>query len=116
MGDNQNMKNMKKKMYRRMTALVAVFSLLVMLIACEKDEDESFTLSRRFSPPTVVATNGETSVTLAWLASLFTRPGEVEYVVEVSKEPTFGTIDYTTTTADVSAVVTDENLAIKQDY
>jgi hypothetical protein len=115
MAINQNMNHMKKIILNRTVAIIAALCLTV-IVACEKDEDDTVNLSRQFAPSTVTSTNGETQITLNWTASLFTLPGEPEYVVEVSKDNTFSTIDYTASTQELTMVITDENLAIKQNY
>jgi hypothetical protein len=110
------LKDMKNIIYKINRLGVLVMSALVFAVACDKDEDKEFKLSRQFSPATIETLNGETQVALGWAPSLFTLPGEVEYIVEVSKDPTFSTIDYAATTTEAILVITDESLAIKQDY
>ena len=95
--------------------LVALFLFLAM--ACSKDEVGTLSLSRQFSPTKFTITNGETQSTVTWSASLFTTSGNVSYAVEVSDNADdFSTPVYTTTTTDVSIVLTDNDLVIKQNY
>ena len=95
--------------------IVALFLLLA--IACTKDEVGQLSLSRQFSPTKFTITNGETQSTVTWSASLFTISGQVTYAVEISdKADDFSTPAYTTTTSDVSVVLTDNMLTIKKDY
>src|SRR5690606_16092670 len=64
---------------------------------------------------TIETTNGETSVTINWSASLFTE-GAVEYVVEVSPTLEFTDIVHTVTSSEREVVITDEVLVVRQDY
>src|SRR4051812_32130641 len=104
---------MKTYIFNR--AKVGLVIILLVVIGCKKDE-ETLQLSRRFSPSTVTGVNGETSVKVSWPASLFTVPGEATYTIEVSKDPAFSVVDFTTTTGDLSVVITDDKLVVKQDY
>ncbi len=107
---------MNKSIHFKNTSRIAVVLLLLLVMACDKNEEE-LSLSRQFSPTKITSVNGETQVTLTWAASLFTLPGEVTYSVEISeKADDFTTPVYATTSSDVSVVVTDEKLAIKKDY
>jgi hypothetical protein len=91
--------------------------LLLLTVACAKDEVSQLSLSRQFSPSKFTLTNGETQSMVTWSASLFTIPGQVTYAVEISdKADDFSTPAYTTTTSDVSIVLTDNELTIKKDY
>lgn len=94
---------------------IYLMAFVILLVGCKKD-DETLQLSRRFAPSTVTGASGETSVTVSWPAALFTNLEAVDYTVEISKDNSFTTVDYTTTTSALSVVVTDEKLAIKQDY
>lgn len=91
--------------------------LLLLAVACNKEEVGQLSLSRQFSPTKFTITNGETQSTVTWSASLFTISGQVTYTVEISdKADDFSTPAYTTTTSDVSVVLTDNMLTIKKDY
>ena len=107
---------MKKIIYTIGAPGIAAVFLILLVVACKKDEDNEFALSRQFSPSTIATVNGETKVGLGWTPSLFTQPGEVEYVVEISKNVDFSAIAFTTTTSELILEITDETLAIKQDY
>jgi len=90
--------------------------LLFLAIACSKDEVGQLSLSRQFSPTKFTITNGETQSTVTWSASLFTTSGNVSYAVEVDSTTAFSNPAYTTTTSDVSVVLTDNILVIKKNY
>ena len=95
--------------------IVALFLLLA--VACSKDEVAQLSLSRQFSPTKFTITNGETQSTVTWSASLFTISGQVSYAVEVSDNvDDFSNPVYTSTTSDVSVVLTDNDLTIKKNY
>ncbi len=96
-------------------ARVILLVVLVFVLGCKKEE-ETLQLSRRFSPSTVTGTNGETSVKVSWPSSLFTLPGEATYAIDVSRDLTFSVVEFTTTTSDLSVVITDDKIAVKQDY
>lgn len=105
--------DMKKVNYK---SRLTIFFLLLLTMACTKKEDE-LKLSRQFSPAKISSTNGETQVTLTWSSSLFTVSGDVTYAIEISDNASdFTTPIYTTTTTDVTVVVTDETLVIKKNY
>jgi hypothetical protein len=105
------------KKYFFTAAQLSMIALVALLTGCKKDETESFVLSRQFAPSTVTGTNGETQVTIVWPASLFTVPASgVSYQLDVSKTNTFDVIDFTTTTTDLSVVLTDAKLTLRQDY
>lgn len=95
-------------------ARIMMLCTVVMVMGCKKDE--SMHLIRTFTPSSISSTNGETSVTLTWPAALFTTTGNVDYTVEVSKTTDFAVIAYTATTSDVTMVITDDKLVIKQSY
>jgi len=98
------------------TSLLLTFLFLVLSVACAKKEEE-LSLSRQFSPAKISSTNGETQVTLTWAASLFTLSGNVTYAIEISDNAEdFSAPAYTTTTTDVTVIVTDEQLTIKKSY
>src|SRR5688572_299709 len=115
---NLNFKTMKKMKYIFSVLKTAVIVFLFTATSCQKDDvSDEYSLSRRFAPPAFRSTNGETQVTLEWLPSLFTIPGEVEYVLEISDNPDdFTNPVYTATVTDPLVVVTDEVLDIRKDY
>jgi hypothetical protein len=99
---------------------VILFALTVMamaVVSCKDDEPEALNLSRQFKPTEIDMENGETSATLTWSQSLFTVPGDVEYVVEVSKDQAgFSDIEYTTTTSENTITILDTDIDIRTDY
>jgi hypothetical protein len=107
---------MKKLRHKVSVPAIATIFLFLLTIACQKDDNSDFTLSRHFAPSTVTPTNGETQVIITWPPSLFTTLGEVEYAVEVYDPANTETPVFTTTTTNDTVVVTDESLAIKKDY
>lgn len=103
---------MKNLRYIILTMMTPVIILLV--YACKSDEGE-LALKRMFRPATIDAKSGTTSATISWGAALFTDPGAATYVVEVSRDSAnFSTIDFTTTTQNLSVVVTDQDVAVRQ--
>ncbi len=107
---------MKNIIFKTSRLKVVVF-MLFLAVACSKDEVGQLALSRQFSPTKFTITNGETQSTVTWSASLFTISGQVTYAVEVSDNADdFSSPAYTTSTTDVSVVLTDNMLAIKKDY
>jgi hypothetical protein len=106
---------MKKNLY--ITNIASLFALtLIVVISCKKEEANEFKLSRTFAPATVTTTLTETTAKISWPQALFTNAGEATYLVEVSKDPNFGTIAYTKTTNDLSTTVTEADIAVRTNY
>src|SRR6185436_6466048 len=60
---------------------------------------------------------GETTAKVAWNPSLFTIPGAVEYVVEVSTDGVnFANVEYTATTTDAEVTILDTDIDIQTNY
>lgn len=95
--------------------LLIMTPMVLLWISC-KDDDQELNLPRRFQPADFDITGGETSATIKWNESLFTIPGEVEYKIELSKDPDFSTIDVTKTTTETEVSVLDTEIDIKTDY
>jgi hypothetical protein len=109
-----DMKNLKK-IFLYHVLLFTLFALI--WVSCKEKEIEELELSRRFRPALFDITNGETSATLEWSPSLFTLPGEVEYLIELSKDGTgFSNVEYSTTTASPAIVVLDTDIDIRENY
>jgi len=97
--------------------LIGLFSLT--FIACDDNIDplvEALELNRQFTPTVVTTTNGQTQASIQWSASLFTEPDGVSYFIEISKDETFAVIAYSLTTTEIQAVITNEDIEIKQDH
>jgi len=96
---------------------ILLFSLPALLwVACKEDEQE-LNLSRQFKPAAFTIVGGETSAQVAWNPSLFTLPGEVEYLVEVSKDGVgFSDIEYTVTTTESGVTILDTDIDIQTNY
>ncbi|HEV8514441.1 MAG TPA: DUF4957 domain-containing protein [Cyclobacteriaceae bacterium] len=106
-----------KNINYKINGLKIVVLFLLIAAACSKDEVGQLSLARQFTPTKFTITNGETQSIVTWSASLFTTSGQVSYTVEISdKVDDFSNPAYTTTTTDVSVVLTDNDLAIKKDY
>jgi hypothetical protein len=103
---------MKKLLYK----LTPLALILLIWSACKDDDMGTLNLKRRFQPGQFDITEGETSVTIAWDASVFTLPGEVEYEIQLSKDPAFGTVEVSTTTAETEVVIPDTDIDIRTDY
>jgi hypothetical protein len=97
--------------------LLAVF-IAGAFAGCEEEQDPTdFTLSRNFATSTITAASAETNVTLSWEAALFTSPGSVNYKVDVSDDPgNFTSPVFTTTTPNLSVVITDDVLVVRKNY
>jgi hypothetical protein len=107
-----------KTLNKIITLNFLLLSLVVIsVVSCKDEEPEALNLSRQFKPTEFELTNGETSANIAWAPSLFTIPGDVEYVVEISQDPVnFSNVEYTTTTAETNVTVLDTDLTILTDY
>jgi hypothetical protein len=107
------MKNFKNKVSISVAALLL---LLVIGISC-KDTPDELNLSRVFAPSGFSRiAMGETQVQLDWNPSLFTLPGEVEYIIEIDSLADFSHPVFSDTIADPTIVVTNETLKIKKDH
>ncbi|MBW7466524.1 hypothetical protein ABID22_000597 [Pontibacter aydingkolensis] len=108
-----------KKRYNN-TVLTGLFLTLLVsftTISCKDDKAmEEFQPERVFTPVNVRATNGETQAVILWNPSLFTQGKGATYTVEVSKDQEFSVIAFTMQTDTARAVITDENVEIKQPY
>src|SRR5258707_7984978 len=109
-------RDMKNKNYNTSSSRIASLFFVLLAVACSK-EDTKLSLSRQFSPTKFTITNGETQSTVTWTASLFTISGQVTYAVRVSDNASgFSKPAYTTTTTDVSVILTDNMFTIKKNY
>jgi hypothetical protein len=91
--------------------------IVISVVSCKDEEPEALNLARQFKPTEFDLVNGETSATISWAPSLFTVPGDVEYIVEISQDPVdFSNVAYTTTTSETSVTVLDTDLDILTDY
>lgn len=106
---------MNKSIKNSLKWIVLLSIPALLWVACKEDEPQ-LNLSRQFKPAAFNITEGETSATIEWSRSLFTLPGEVEYVVELSKDVTFSTIEFTHTTAEAGVTVLDTDIDIKVDH
>jgi hypothetical protein len=94
-----------------------LFSLLMITwLSCKDDENDQLELSRMFKPALFEITEGETEATVLWSRSLFTAPGEVEYLAEISKDAEFTDVEISKTTTEPGLIVTDTEIDIKTDY
>src|SRR5688572_499067 len=95
-----------------------LFSLPALLwVACKDDAEEQLNLSRQFRPAAFTIVGGETAAEVSWNPSLFTLPGEVEYMIEVSKDGVnFSNVEYTATTAEAGITILDTDIDIQTDY
>jgi hypothetical protein len=108
-----NMKNLIKISTK---SLMLLSIATVSWFACKEDEPQ-LNLSRQFKPAAFTITAGETTAKIAWNPSLFTLPGEVEYVIEVSKDGAeFTNIEFTTTTPDAEVTLADTDIDIQTNY
>jgi hypothetical protein len=107
------MNNFKKISYQVLVAALLVTSW----ISCKDEEMDELKLQRMFKPVGFEISAGETAATIKWAPSLFTLAGEVEYVIELSKDAndfSAPEVSMTTTTPEVSVLDTD--IDIKTDY
>lgn len=105
-----------KMMMKKILAITLPIVLLGVVVLSCKDEEDELALSRMFKPAEFELTSGETSATVAWTRALFTVPGEVEYKIELSKSPAFGTVEVSETTTDISKTFLDTDIDIRVDY
>jgi hypothetical protein len=102
-------------LYKIISTSLLATAFLLGLVACSDDEQE-LRLTRQFKPATISTTNGPTSATVSWAASLFTEPGEVTYEVQVARTNAFEAIEFETTSTQTQVVITDNFLGVRVDY
>ncbi|WP_299819712.1 DUF4957 domain-containing protein [uncultured Pontibacter sp.] len=108
-----------KKIYnnRTLAGLFLVLFVSLTAVSCKDDKElEEFQPERVFTPVNVKAANGETQAVITWNPSLFTQGKGATYTVEVSKDQAFGSVDFSMHTDTAQAIITDENVEIKQPY
>jgi hypothetical protein len=96
--------------------LLALILSVSLITSCKREDADSADFSRMFGPGTASVDAGQTQLTLTWGASLYATGKDVTYQVEFSKDESFGTINYSTTTDTSKVIVTDANLAIRTPY
>lgn len=84
--------------------------------ACSDPAEDQLRLTRQFQPGAFDLTNGQTSATITWDASLFTQSGQVTYRLELATDAAFGTIAYATSTAETTVTLLDTEIDIRTDY
>ncbi len=85
--------------------------------ACKLNEKDDLEPMRLFSPGDIASSSGETDVKLSWRPSLFVTPEQgVQYLVQIAKDTEFTTLEHSVTTAKPEVVITDEHLAVRQNY
>ena len=91
--------------------------ILLLFTACRKvNTDTEVNLPRNFTPGQINISAGETDVILAWVPSFFTAGKNVSYTIEVSKDLSFTTIDYTQVVDTSTITITDADLDVRQPY
>lgn len=108
--------NILAKTYSKIIATIGFVALL--LVSCaDLDLDLSIPEDmNRFRPTGLTAVNGEIAATLTWPASLFTRPGEVLYTIQVGTDSLFTSVVFETVTELTSIQISDEELQIQTPY
>jgi hypothetical protein len=105
------------RLHKIFISLMLLVAVIVIVSSCKEDEPDELRLSRLFKPTGFDIETGETSAAISWNPSLFTQPGEVEYLVELSKDPdNFANPELSRTSAESELTVTDTEIDIKTDY
>jgi hypothetical protein len=105
------------RLHKIFISVILLAAVIVVVSSCKEDEPDELRLSRLFKPTGFDIETGETSAAINWNPSLFTLPGEVEYLVELSKDPdNFANAELSKTSAEPGITVTDSEIAIKTDY
>ncbi len=91
--------------------------MLALAVACTKEDNNKLKLKQMFKPVTINTTSGQTQASISWSSSLFTTPGNVGYVVQLSQDSTgFSSIAVSDTTQETSVTITDQMIPIKQKF
>lgn len=88
---------------------------MLTLSSCEEEEQE-LNLIRQFQPSTITTSNGETSSTISWTASIFTEPGQVTYEVQIARNNSFEELVLEATTPNNQFTVRDTQLPLRVDH
>ena len=98
--------------------LLIVLSIGSIISSCNKSVDgniEDGSTRRSFTPSKLKVTTKRDSAVFTFAAPLFAVNG-LTYTIEISKDTSFSTIDYSVVTDTTMAVVTDANIALGTPY
>lgn len=100
------------------TYLTLILGLVLLMSACKKNDNEQGDLEpmRLFKPGAVSIAAGQTQAKLTWAASLFSAGSKLQYTIEVSKDTTFATKDFTLNSDTAGVTITDDKLVARQKY
>jgi hypothetical protein len=111
------MTEIMNSLHRIFSYSIILAALAVVVSACKEEDPDELRLSRMFKPTGFDIEPGETSAAIRWNPSLFTMAGEVEYQIELSKDPDdFSTPEISKTSTEPEITVTDAEIDIKTDY
>lgn len=100
------------------TYLTLIMGLVLLMSACKKNDNEQGDLEpmRYFKPGAVSVAAGQTQAKLTWAPSLFSSGAKLQYTIEVSKDTTFATKDFSLTSDTAGVTITDDKLVARQKY
>ncbi|MFM6975543.1 MAG: SusE domain-containing protein [Sphingobacteriaceae bacterium] len=107
---------MKNTIHKIGKNILLLFTLAVLITACEKSDDLILETPRLFKPSDIKVVAGETSATLTWAAPLFSTGKALTYTVAFSKDANFATIAYAKDVTGNSMTVTEDVLAVRTPY
>ena len=107
---------MKKAVHYSILNILVLVGMAAAVNSC-KEEDDTLRLSQLFRPTSIDFDIGETETVIMWNRSLFTLPGEVEYILEVSDDSaTFEPVAFTTTTEESTWTITSADILVRKPY
>lgn len=107
--------DMLSKINKLTYGLIVLFVSLYS-VSCTKEENREFNQARLFTPGRISITAEEKQAILTWNPSLFTEGKDIQYTIELSKDSSFQTIDFTAVLDTALAIITDDVLKPRQKY
>ncbi|WP_374165810.1 DUF4957 domain-containing protein [Arcticibacter sp. MXS-1] len=104
--------------FKKINVVIALAGLIVIAAAsCKKDDVKVDSLPRSFQPVGAISAEGDTfKVSLKWKTAIFKDSTNTSYTVEVAKDSSFSSIVYSKVVDTTFAEITENELAIRQNY
>ena len=112
----KNTIDMKSLIYQSGTKLVLLFAAILLITACEKNEEETLPAPRLFKASDIKVEAGQTSAKIKWGVPLLSTGKALTYTVDFSTSPAFTTIAYTKVVDTAGITVTEDNIALRTTY
>lgn len=104
------------RMITKLTSGLLILFVCLYALSCTKEENREFNQARMFTPGRISINSEEKQATLTWNPSLFTEGKSIQYTVELAKDSSFQTIEYSVVTDTAGVTITDDVLKPRQKY